>query len=219
MSSFDCIEIKPKAGPANAAIIWLHGLGASGDDFAPMAKHLHLDSSIAMHYVFPHAPQRKVTINGGARMPAWYDLEIHGVERKANLEDLAQSRDQVLAKIEALIAAGINHKRIIIAGFSQGGAVAYDTLFHCQHALGGVMPMSTYIANADAIQHCKYKQTPVWLSHGTLDDVVPKGLGDRAFENLKKAGFEPTMSEYQMAHNVCPSQLKDIQAFIHKVLA
>ena len=219
MSFLDCIEVKPKTGPANAAIIWLHGLGASGDDFAPMAKHLHLDSSIAMHYVFPHAPQRNVTINGGASIPAWYDLEIHGVERQANLHDLAQSRNDVLEKIEELMATGIDNKRIIIAGFSQGGAVAYDTLFHCEHALAGVMPMSTYIADVSAVQLCKYKQTPVWLSHGTLDEVVPMELGERAFNNLNQAGFEPTMSEYQMAHNVCPSQLKDIQAFIHKVLA
>lgn len=213
-----CIEIEPKNGPANAAIIWLHGLGASSADFVPMAKHLNLDSSIAMHYVFPDAPLRSVTLNGGAKMPAWYDLEINGVERTANLDDLAQSRNQVLGKIDELIAAGINSERIIIAGFSQGGAVAYDVLFHCLHQLAAVMPMSTYIADSSALENAKFKQTPIWLSHGTLDNVVPMSLGERAFYELKQTGFAPTMSDYQMAHNVCPSQVKDIQGFIDKVL-
>ncbi|MGR6873025.1 alpha/beta hydrolase [Pseudomonas sp. HK3] len=214
-----CIEIKPKSGPANAAIIWLHGLGATGDDFAPMAKHLNFDKRIAMHYVFPHAPQRSVAINGGASMPAWYDLQIEGVERKANLNDLAESREQVLAKIDELIATGIPSERIIIAGFSQGGAVAYDVLFNGAHSLAGVMPMSTYIADANVMNNAKFKQTPIWLSHGTLDDVVPMSLGERALNQLKQAGFEPTMNDYQMAHNVCPSQVKDIQKFIETVLA
>jgi phospholipase/carboxylesterase len=217
MSSFECVEIKPKT-QANAALIWLHGLGASSDDFVPMAKHLKLDSSIAMHYVFPDAPMRSVTINGGMQMPAWYDLDIQGVERTANLDDLAESRNHVIAKIEELIKTGISSERIIVAGFSQGGAVAYDVLFHCTHPLGAVMPMSTYIADSSAVAQTQFKQTPVWLSHGTLDDVVPMSLGERAFEALKQAGFAPTMSEYQMAHNVCPSQVKDIQAFINKIL-
>ncbi len=218
MSAFRCVEIKPQT-QANAAIIWLHGLGASSDDFVPMAKHLKLNDSIAMHYVFPDAPVRSVTINGGAKMPAWYDLEIHGVERKANLDDLAQSRDQVLAKIDELMRSGIKSERIIIAGFSQGGAVAYDVLFHCKHPLAGVLPMSTYIADPSSVASAHFKQTPVWVSHGNRDDVVPMSLGERAFHALEQAGFAPTMSEYTMAHNVCPSQVKDIQEYINQLLA
>lgn len=217
MSTFRCVEIKPKT-PANAAIIWLHGLGASSDDFVPMAKHLKLSPDIAMHYVFPDAPLRSVSLNGGAKMPAWYDLEIHGVERKANLDDLAQSRDQVLAKIDELVALGIRSERIIVAGFSQGGAVAYEVLFHCKQPLAGVMPMSTYIADDTQAVKCLYKQTPIWISHGNQDDVVPMSLGERALLTLEQGGLSPKMSEYTMAHNVCPSQVKDIQGFINQVL-
>ena len=217
-SPLSCIEIEPKTGPANAAIIWLHGLGASGHDFAPMAKHLTLHESIAMHYVFPHAPLRSVTVNGGAQMPAWYDLEIKGIERHVNLVDLAQSRDQVLSIIDALIEQGVPSKRIILAGFSQGGAVAYEVLFQCEHALAGVMSMSTYIADTSSINQALFKKTPIWLSHGSLDEVVPMTLGQDAFSALQSAGFAPSLSEYQMAHNVSPAQLKDIQKFIQSVL-
>jgi phospholipase/carboxylesterase len=217
MSAFRCVEIKPQTH-ANAAIIWLHGLGASSDDFVPMAKHLKLNPGIAMHYVFPDAPLRSVSLNGGAKMPAWYDLEIHGVERKANLDDLAQSRDQVLTKIDELVGSGIHSERIIVAGFSQGGAVAYDVLFHCTRPLGGVMPMSTYIADDTQVAQSRNKQTPIWISHGNQDDVVPMSLGERAFHTLQQTGFAPTMSEYTMAHNVCPSQVKDIQGFINQAL-
>lgn len=218
MSAFKCVEVKPTT-QANAALIWLHGLGASSDDFSPMAKVLKLDDSIAMHYVFPDAPVRPVSANGGAPMPAWYDLEIHGIERKANLDDLAESRHNVIAKIEELMSSGISSERIIVAGFSQGGAVTYDVLFHCPYPLGAVMPMSTYIADSSGLTQAKFKQTPIWVSHGTQDDVVPMELAERAMTELKQAGFAPTMSEYQMAHNVCPSQVKDIQAFINQVFA
>lgn len=212
------IVMEPKA-QANCAIIWLHGLGASGDDFAPMAKHLTLDASIQPRFIFPHAPERAISVNGGMEMPAWYDLTIEGFERKVNVEDLFLSCGQVMDIIEQQIDQGMTSERIILAGFSQGGAVAYDVLFHSPHRLAGIMAMSTYIANPDSIAHAQYAQTPVWLSHGSEDEVVPMALGLRAKAQLKEVGFNPSFSEYRMGHNVCPSQLKDIQGFINRCLA
>lgn len=219
LSPLPAIVIEPKTAPANCVIIWLHGLGASGDDFAPMASHLTLDSHLQARYIFPHAPIRAISVNGGMQMPAWYDLDIVGFERKVNLADLQVSSDQVMALIDAQLAEGIPGERIILAGFSQGGAVAYEVLFHYPHTLAGVMAMSTYIANPESITQAQNKQTPVWLSHGSEDNVVPMALGRRAQEQLQQAGFEPSFSEYQMGHSVCPSQLKDIQAFLNRCLA
>lgn len=217
-SPLSAIVMEPKA-QANCAIIWLHGLGASGDDFAPMAKHLTLDASIHPRFIFPHAPKRAISVNGGMEMPAWYDLDIEGFERKVNVEDLTVSCGQVMDIIEQQITQGIPSERIILAGFSQGGAVAYEVLFHSPHGLAGIMAMSTYIANPGSMAHAQFKQTPVWLSHGSEDEVVPMALGRRAEAQLKQVGFQPSFSEYHMGHNVCPSQLKDIQGFINKCLA
>lgn len=211
------INIEPNE-PANAVLIWLHGLGASGNDLAPLAQTIQCQDGIALRYIFPHAPHRPVSINGGASMPAWYDLEIHGHERKVVSEDLQASSEQILAIIEEQMAQGIASERIIIAGFSQGGAVTYETLFRCPHALAGAMPMSTYIGHQQTLTQAAHLRTPIWVSHGTQDDVVPFELGLRALQSLTGAGFEPEFSEYPMAHNICPSQVKDIQTFINTVL-
>lgn len=216
-ASLNCIEIEPNE-PANAVLIWLHGLGSSGDDLAPLAGMLKLNPSIALRCIFPHAPVRPVSLNGGMPMTAWYDLEIHGHERKVVLEDLAASADYIINIIEQQIALGIPSNRIILAGFSQGGAVAYETVFRCPHPLAGAMPMSTYIGNVQSLQRAQYKQLPIWVSHGTQDDVVPFELGQRAIELLQEQGFEPSFSEYAMAHSISPAQVKDIQGFVNQVL-
>jgi len=171
-----------------------------------------------MRFIFPHAPVRPVKLSGGTPMTAWYDLEIHGHERKVVTEDLEYSSDQVLAIIEDQIQQGIPSDRIVVAGFSQGGAVTYETLFRCPYPLAAAIPMSTYIGNMDTLSQAKFKKTPVWVSHGTADDVVPFELGTRAFEALKSSGFAPSFKEYTMAHSVSPAQIKDIQAFLNSVL-
>jgi len=218
MSQLESIIIEPTNQTANSTLIWLHGLGSSGDDLAPIAKMLQLDESIALRYIFPHAPTRPVSLNGGMPMTAWYDLEINGVERKVITEDLTASSDQIIALIDEQVAQGIPSNRIILAGFSQGGAVTYETLFRCAKPLAAAFPMSTYIGNPDTIHQAKFPQTPVWVTHGTEDDVVPFELGQRALGLLEAGGFKPDFNEYRMAHSVSPTQIKDIQQRINRIL-
>lgn len=216
-SELQTIVIEPEK-PANAVMIWLHGLGSSGDDLAPLADMLKLDDSIHMRFIFPHAPVRPVSLNRGMPMTAWYDLEIHGHERSVVKSDLLASSEAVLGMIEAQISKGIASERIILAGFSQGGAVTYETLFRCPHPLAAAFPMSTYIGNPETIEQAQFKHTPVWVSHGTVDDVVPFELGQRAIGLLETAGFTPSFSEYHMAHTVTPAQVKDLQGVINQIL-
>ncbi|GAA6134972.1 carboxylesterase [Oceaniserpentilla sp. 4NH20-0058] len=216
-SKLQTIVIEP-IKPANAVMIWLHGLGSSGDDLAPLADMLKLDDSIHMRFIFPHAPMRPVSLNGGMPMTAWYDLEIHGHERSVVKGDLLASSEAVLDMIQGQISKGIPSDRIILAGFSQGGAVTYETLFRCSHQLAAAFPMSTYIGNPETIEQAQFKQTPIWVSHGTEDDVVPFELGQRAVGLLEVAGFTPSFNQYRMAHTVTPSQVKDLQRVINQVL-
>jgi len=217
LAALERIVIEPKQ-PANSVMIWLHGLGSSGDDLAPLAKMLQLNESVHMRFIFPHAPIRPVSLNNGVPMTAWYDLEIHGHERTVVTEDLRYSSDQVLAIIEEQIELGMPSDRIVLAGFSQGGAVTYETLFRCSHPLAAAIPMSTYIGNKSSLEQAQFKHTPVWVSHGTVDDVVPFELGKRAYDDLEQAGFKPSFKEYNMAHSVSPAQVKDIQGFLNTLL-
>lgn len=215
----DRIEIDPEDGSANASIIWLHGLGASGDDFAPIVPQLKLDESIKARFIFPHAPLRPITFNGGMEMPAWYDFTIEGVNRIVNPEDLKQTREEILKLIQQELDLGIPANRIVLAGFSQGGAIAYDVAFNFNQPLAGLMTMSTYVADEKALDLGQQKSSlPIHIFHGINDQVVPLSLGDSAKHLLEEKGFEPEYSLYPMEHSVCLAQIRDITAFLNKVL-
>lgn len=221
MEYLPCIEIEPK-NEANASVIWLHGLGASGDDFAPIVPQLKLDGSLSVRYIFPNAPSRPVTINGGLAMPAWYDFKINGVEREVDMDDLASSTHGIVSLIQREMDRGIPSKRIIVAGFSQGGAIAYQAVMkwhqNAQAPLAGLMAMSTYIADAHAIESTQLpKAFPIHLYHGLDDQVVPLELGLKAKALLEENGYSPAFSEYDMAHSVCIKQVRDIAQFINRV--
>ena len=223
MNYLSAIEIEPSE-PANASVIWLHGLGASGDDFSPIVPALGLGKkkeceNLHIRYVFPHAPSIPVSINGGMAMPAWYDIISIDVERKINEEQFAQSCKQVTDLIEREIERGVASDKIVLAGFSQGGAVAYQAALSFEKPLAGLMAMSTYIASKHsiALQEAN-KNLAISIFHGSQDNVVPESLGQQALTYLQELGFQPDYKTYVMAHNVSPGQIKDIGEFIAHVL-
>ncbi len=224
MNFLPAIEMEPKQH-ANASVIWLHGLGASGDDFAAIVPALGLDKKSAaadlhIRFVFPHAPAIPISINGGMQMPAWYDILSIDVERKINLQQFFNSVQQVKDLIQRELDRGVPSERILIAGFSQGGAVAYEAALSFEKPLAGLMALSTYVANKEklVLNSCN-QQLPVMIFHGTQDDVVPESLGQLALSQLQGLGLNPGYKTYPMAHSVSPGQIKALADFILEVLS
>lgn len=215
-----CVEIEP-AHAATASVIWLHGLGADGHDFEPVVPALQLPESLPVRFVFPHAPQRPVTINAGWMMPAWYDILEMSIERKIDTPALLESAQQVVALIEREIARGIAPQRIVLAGFSQGGAVAYHAALCYPQRLGGLLALSTYIATAALIgeQGSEVNKTlPVLIAHGVRDDVVPLSLGQQAVTTLEKLGYQPQWSTYPVDHGLCMEEVDAISHWLQDIL-
>jgi phospholipase/carboxylesterase len=211
--SLEVIKHEP-ASTADAVIIWLHGLGASGNDFVPMTEHLKF-ANAQVRFLFPHAPQMPVTINQGMVMPAWYDITDMSIDRQIDSEQLRESAAKVHAMIDEQIAQGIDSKRIIIAGFSQGGAVGYEAALTYPKPLAGLMAHSTYFATAGDIQVNEANQElPILVQHGTQDPVVPEVLGQKACAILKEKGFSVTYQTYPMPHSLCLEQVQDMQKWL-----
>ena len=204
------VVIEPKK-PADSCVIWLHGLGANGHDFEPIVPELGLPDSLATRFIFPHAPEMPVTINGGMVMPAWYDILEMNIDRRVDSEQLIKSARDVTQLIEQQMAAGIAPERILIAGFSQGGAVAYHVALSFPHPLAGLLALSTYFATAELVEHNPANQTlPILIMHGTHDDVVPETLGQKARDLLSEAGYPVAYTSYRMQHAVCLEQIREI---------
>lgn len=219
MTYLPCIEIEPRHRAADAAVIWLHGLGASGHDFEPIVPELRLPESLAVRFVFPHAPEIPVTVNGGMVMPAWYDITAMDLERKLDEGQLLQSAQRTADLIEREMTRGIDSRRILLAGFSQGGAVAWHAGLSFPSPLAGLMALSTYFATAHVTLPSEANRNlPVHIFHGSQDPVVPEVLGQRAAEQLREWGFEPDYSAYPMGHEVCLQEVRDISAFIRRCL-
>lgn len=213
------IQIETNDTP-DASIIWLHGLGADGHDFAPIVPELGLPESAAIRFIFPHAPSIPVTINNGYVMPAWYDILEMSIDRKVDTEQLLKSSQYVVDFIEREIERGIDSQRIIIAGFSQGGAVAIQSALTYQKPLAGLLAMSTYFATKATIEpNVTNKNIPIQLMHGLMDPVVPVQLGSDSLQTLTSMGYSPDLKTYPMEHAVCPPQIKDIGNWINQVLS
>lgn len=216
----ETIDIETSANP-NAAVVWLHGLGADGNDFVPMVPELVRRGERAWRFVFPHAPARPVTINGGMRMRAWYD--ILGFERTTT-EDEAGFResDRAVRKlIEREIERGIPAHRIVLAGFSQGGAVSLYTAPRYPERLAGVVALSTYLPLAVRLAQDRLAAnngTPIFMAHGLLDPLVPFAWGVTSREALVALGFPVEWHQYPMPHSVCESEIADIRNFLFRVL-
>lgn len=205
-----CEVLEPK-GAADAAVIWLHGLGASGHDFVPVVPHLGLPDNHGVRFVFPHAPEIPVTINGGMVMPAWYDILAMSIEREIDLVQIESSSAAVGELIQREIDADIASERIVLAGFSQGGAVVYHAALSYPKPLAGLMTLSTYFATAREVKLAEEnKALPIHIFHGTQDPMVPETLGHTANQILQSMGFKPTYRRYPMQHEVCGEEIVDI---------
>ncbi|EAQ63185.1 probable Phospholipase/Carboxylesterase family protein [Marinomonas sp. MED121] len=206
---------------ADSAVIWLHGLGADGNDFKAIVPSLNLPQNAAIRFIFPHAPVRPVTINGGMPMRAWYDILEMSLERKVDMANIDESVEQITHIIEQQIEAGIAIDRILIAGFSQGGVIAYQVGLLGKYKLAGIMALSTYLADASLIPAAKgsiNENTPVLIHHGTQDPVVPYELATRAQSELEAKGYQVEVASYPMPHSVCPEQVVDISRWLQRSL-
>lgn len=218
MQDLQYIEIETGENPT-AAVIWLHGLGASGHDFEPVVPELGLPEDAAVRFIFPHAPNLPVTINGGMSMPAWYDIKAMDIDRVVDTEQLRASADAVAKLVEREKEKGVPADRIIIAGFSQGGAVAYELGLSYPERFGGILALSTYFATADTIQPSETNaDVPISVYHGTFDPMVPESLGVRSVETLKDMGYDPSYLTFPMEHSVCLEEIQDIGRFIRRHL-
>ena len=218
IETLETVEITTGEPPV-ASVIWLHGLGADGHDFAPIVPQL--DLPVPTRFVFPHAPVRSVTINMGARMRAWYD--ILSMER-TDLEDEAgiyASAAAITALIDAEIARGVSSEKIVLAGFSQGGAIALHVALRYPRHLAGVLALSTYLPLAwtfDAEKNAANASMPLFIAHGTHDAVLPQALGIAAKKLLQQHGYDVEWRSYPMEHSVCAEEIADINRWLTKQL-
>lgn len=201
------------------SIIWLHGLGADGQDFVPVADELNLP--VAVRYIFPHAPQRPVTINGGFVMRAWYDIARPEINAQQDAAGIRASQAAVEALIVQEAARGIAPGNIFLAGFSQGGAIVLHTALRQAVPLGGVLALSTYLPLAETVAHeaqASSRTTPIFMAHGRSDSVVPYALGASSRNALLELGYKVEWHEYAMPHSVCDAELHDIEAWLTREL-
>ncbi|PMQ10821.1 Carboxylesterase 2 [Pseudomonas sp. AD21] len=206
--------------PADACVIWLHGLGADRYDFLPVAEALQ-ESLLTTRFVLPQAPTQPVTINGGYEMPSWYDIKAMSPARSIDREQLEASADRIIELIEKERASGIDASRIFLAGFSQGGAVVLHTAYlKWQGPLGGVLALSTYAPTfTDEMELCASQQRiPALCLHGQFDGVVKNSMGRSAYEHLVKHGVTVTWQEYPMEHEVLPEEIRDIGVWLSERL-
>jgi len=219
MPYLPCEIIEPQ-GDADAAVIWLHGLGANGHDFVPIVPQLRLPAELNVRFIFPHAPAIPVTVNGGMVMPAWYDIVSLEAGRKTSPDQIEASAAAVIELVERERSRGIASERIILAGFSQGGAVVYQAALAYEHRLAGLMTMSTYFPTHETVQSsAANSEIPIHIFHGDQDAMVTLSMGQHAVEVLKMMGREPVFKTYPMGHEVHPQEIDDISAWLQAVLA
>jgi phospholipase/carboxylesterase len=210
------VEIDPE-GPSRASVIWLHGLGADGHDFEPIVPELRLPGEAGVRFVFPHAPLRPVTINGGYVMRAWYDIKTLDLDRMVDEEDLETSRMELDAWIRHERSRGIPSERIVVAGFSQGGAIALYGGLQFAEPLGGILALSCYHPFPRFIRERGSKENasvPIFMAHGTEDPLVPVALAVATVSVLRECGYEPTFRTYPMPHSVSAEEIRDIGRFL-----
>lgn len=203
------------------AVIWLHGLGADGHDFEPIVPELRMPASMATRFIFPHAPIRPVTVNGGMAMRAWYDIYQFGGGRQ-DADGVRASQKAVDALIEREVARGIDHSRIVVGGFSQGGAIALQTGLRHPHRIAGILALSTYLPLEETLaaeKHAANADIPIFMAHGTQDPVIPLTMATRSRDALTRAGYRVDWHQYGMPHSVVPQEIADISRWLQQVLA
>ena len=214
----DCVEVTSGENPIGS-VIWLHGLGADGHDFEPIVPELRLPADLPLRFVFPHAPTRPVTINGGMVMRAWYDIVTLDAEGRADADGVRESTAILEALIARELERGTPADKIVIAGFSLGGAIAINTALHTAHALAGLLALSTYLALPGEVEGSSGSRVlPVFVAHGSFDPMLPMQWGQLSAKKLEETGFSVEWREYPMAHAVCPQEIADIREWLLRVL-
>jgi phospholipase/carboxylesterase len=205
------------AATADAAVIWLHGLGADGHDFVPIVNELRLPPAMAVRFIFPHARPRPVTINNGFVMRAWYDITGLGSDRKEDEVGIRESAGVVNSYIEQQNARGVSTERIVIAGFSQGGAIALQASLRYPQRLGGVMALSTYLPLRDSVAaeaSPANKDVPILMCHGLRDPMIAAAIGKASRDQLVSLGYTVEWQSYPMEHSVCMEEVVDISRWL-----
>lgn len=212
------VEINP-AGPIQRSVIWLHGLGADGHDFEPIVPGLGLPAELGVRFVFPHAPAIPITINQNFVMPAWYDIKSLDLENRADEAGVELSAQRVTALIQREIDSGVPAENILLAGFSQGGAIALHLGLRFPKRLAGIMALSTYLVCGDRVEAERSeanRDVPIFMAHGTVDPMVPIDRGQQARDALTELGYAIQWHEYAMPHAVCPQETADIGAWLRE---
>ena len=213
------IEIQPKS-VHKYSVIWLHGLGADGHDFESIAHELHLNAESGIHFIFPNAPVQPITINGGMKMRAWYDVLETPLERKVDITGIYQSAKLIARLIEQEMDKGISSEHILLAGFSQGGVIALHTGLKCPHKLAGIIALSTYLPTIEQLKterSSTNNATPIFMGHGILDSVVAIESGKAAFNALHALEYNVEWHDYLMEHSVCIEEIGHLSAFINAI--
>lgn len=219
-TDIECVVVETGPNPSGC-VIWLHGLGADGYDFVPIVKELEQLGLPSTRFVFPHAPKIPVSINGGYVMRAWYDIRNVDLQRQEDETGLRQSQTTLESLIEDQIAMGFKPGQIVLAGFSQGGAIVYQTGVRTAHKLAGLIALSTYLpceGSLNAELNANNTDTPVLAAHGEQDNIVLMERGEKAVKLLRDKGFSVDWHTYPMAHSVCGEEVVEIADFLKKVL-
>lgn len=210
----------PAKGQHQASVIWLHGLGDSGNGFLPIAPELQLPDELGVRFIFPHAPEQPVTINGGMVMRSWYDIKSFDLDKRADEQGVRDSAAQVEALVQAELDRGIAPQRIVLAGFSQGGVIALHLAPRLPVKVAGVMALSTYMCAPDKLAtEAEQQDLNIFMAHGSADPVVPMAAGQQAYQVLRQQGYQVSWQDYPMEHQVCLDEIKAIRAWLIATLS
>lgn len=215
------LEIEP-AGAVRSSVIWMHGLGADAHDFEPIVPDLNLPAELGVRFVFPNAPIQPVTINGGMRMRAWYDVFSADLPRRADPDGIYASERAIVALLKREKQRGVPAERIVLAGFSQGGAMALHTGLRYPDRLAGILALSCYLPLADNLnseRRPENQPTPIFVAHGDYDAVIPIRYGQQSAELLQRLGYRLEWQDYNMGHEVCWQEIRDVAKWLGRVLA
>ncbi|HIF18398.1 MAG TPA: carboxylesterase [Cycloclasticus sp.] len=208
--------------PVRCSVIWLHGLGASSNDFAPLVPELGIQDELGIRFIFPQAPDMPVSINGGAVMPAWYDISVMDLMKRADADGIIKSSAVISDMINDEIAMGIGPSKIVIAGFSQGGVIALDAGIRFPSPLAGIMALSTYLPVRGTLQNAEQNgngDTSIFYGHGDFDPVIPIEQAESARTFLEESGYTVEWHSYPMEHSVSPKEITHIKAWLISVLS